>query len=228
MIGMSPYLLALLAAVAFALGSVLQQRGSLETKASEGDPHFLLEILKKPVWLLGGALQVMGWILQAAALVDGSLIVVQSICALSLVIALPLGVRFSGQRIGKRSVAGALITLIGIIAFRVRSTSGGTSILLPAVVRPAGFFCRFNGHIDTIRPKKAGTAGGGSIRHRSRHQLRFSSRGDQGLCDRVGKWSAIPAHILDDVRFDTFRPHRIWISAIGIENRFSCPGPGCQ
>jgi drug/metabolite transporter (DMT)-like permease len=128
MIGMSPYLLALLAAVAFALGSVLQQRGSLETKASEGDPHFLLEILKKPVWLLGGALQVMGWILQAAALVDGSLIVVQSICALSLVIALPLGVRFSGQRIGKRSVAGALITLIGIIAFLYfGQPQGGTS-----------------------------------------------------------------------------------------------------
>ena len=128
MMGMSPYLLALLAAVAFAFGSVLQQRGTLETKASEGDPHFLVEILKKPVWLLGGALQITGWILQAAALVDGSLIVVQSVCALSLVIALPLGVRFSGQRIGKRSVAGALITLIGIIAFLYfGQPQGGTS-----------------------------------------------------------------------------------------------------
>ena len=128
MMGMSPYLLALFAALAFALGSVLQQRGTLETKASEGDPHFLVEILKKPVWLLGGALQVTGWILQAAALVEGSLIVVQSICALSLVFALPLGVRLSRQHIGKRSVAGALITLVGIIAFLYfGQPQGGTS-----------------------------------------------------------------------------------------------------
>ncbi len=114
---MSPYILALLAAFSFALGSVLQQRGTLQTKASEGDPHFLLEILKKPVWLLGGTLQISGWILQAAALVDGSLIVVQSICALSLVIALPLGVRLTGQHVGHRSIIGAFATLIGIIAF---------------------------------------------------------------------------------------------------------------
>jgi hypothetical protein len=98
--GMSSYLFALFAALAFTLGSVLQQRGTLETKASEGDPHFLVEILKNPVWLLGGALQVTGWILQGAALVEGSLIVVQYICALSLVFALPLGVQLSGQHIG--------------------------------------------------------------------------------------------------------------------------------
>jgi drug/metabolite transporter (DMT)-like permease len=114
---MSPYILALLAAFSFALGSVLQQRGTLQTKANEGDPHFLLEILKKPVWLLGGALQIAGWILQAAALVGGSLIVVQSICALSLVITLPLGVRLTGQQVGRRSIIGAFATLIGIIAF---------------------------------------------------------------------------------------------------------------
>jgi len=117
MMSMSPYLLALLTAIAFAFGSVLQQRGTLETKASEGDPHFLLEILKKPVWLLGGALQISGWILQAAALVDGSLIVVLSICALNLVIVLPLGARLTNQHIGRRSTFGAFATLIGIIAF---------------------------------------------------------------------------------------------------------------
>jgi hypothetical protein len=57
---MSPYYLALLAAFSFALGSVLQQRGTLQTKASEGVPHFLLEILKKPIWLVGGTLQISG------------------------------------------------------------------------------------------------------------------------------------------------------------------------
>ncbi len=35
-------ILALLAALAFALGNVLQQKGTLEAPADEKDPHFLL------------------------------------------------------------------------------------------------------------------------------------------------------------------------------------------
>lgn len=114
---MDVYILALLAALAFALGTVLQQRGTLQTKAAEGDPRFLAEIIRKPVWLLGGLLQACGWVLQAAALDRGSLALVQSLCALSLVFALPLGARLTGQQVGRRSILGACITLIGIFLF---------------------------------------------------------------------------------------------------------------
>ncbi len=125
---MSPYLLALLAALSFALGSVLQQRGTLQTSAAEGDPRFLAEILRKPVWLIGGILQISGWVLQAAALESGSLVVVQSLCALSLVFALPLGARLTDQHIGKRSIIGASATLLGIIGFvAVGQPQGGIS-----------------------------------------------------------------------------------------------------
>jgi drug/metabolite transporter (DMT)-like permease len=124
---MSPYLLALLAALSFALGSVLQQKGTLQTKAGEGDPRFLGEIFRKPVWLVGGTLQIAGWVLQAAALVEGSLVVVQSLCALSLVFALPLGARLTDQKVGSHSIFGALVTLFGIIAFvAVGQPQGGT------------------------------------------------------------------------------------------------------
>jgi hypothetical protein len=92
---MAAYILALLAALAFALGTVLQQKGTLQTSASEGDPHFLAEIIRKPIWLLGGSLQVCGWVLQAAALARCSLALEQSLCAMSLVFALPLGVRLT-------------------------------------------------------------------------------------------------------------------------------------
>ncbi len=109
-------LLALLSALSFALGSVLQQRGTLQTSAPEGDPRFLAEIIRKPVWLLGGSLQICGWVLQAAALERGSLILVQSLCALSLVFALPLGVRLTGQHVGRRSIIGACLTLLGIFS----------------------------------------------------------------------------------------------------------------
>jgi drug/metabolite transporter (DMT)-like permease len=110
-------LLALLAAACFALGTTLQQRGALETAAREGDPRFLVQILRRPSWLLGGLFQLAGWILQAAALDRGRLEVVQSITTLSLVIALPLGVRLTGQRVDRRQVVAALQTLAGIVLF---------------------------------------------------------------------------------------------------------------
>jgi drug/metabolite transporter (DMT)-like permease len=113
------YVLGLLAALSYALGNVLQQRGTLNTKAAEGDPRFLAEILRKPVWLLGVFMSLLGWVFQAIALHDGSLAVVQSLCALSLVFALPLGARLTNQVIGRRSIVGALITLAGIVLFIV-------------------------------------------------------------------------------------------------------------
>ena len=125
---MTATILALLSACAFALGTVLQQRGTLETKAAEGDPRFLAEIIRKPVWLLGGALQVCGWVLQAAALSRGSLALVQALCSLSLVIALPLGVKLTGQQVGRRSIIGACATLLGILMFvAVGQPQGGAS-----------------------------------------------------------------------------------------------------
>ena len=109
--------LALVAALAFALGSVLQQRGALRTPAHENDPRFLLQILRQPVWLVGAASQTVGWILQAAALDRAPLVVVQAISALSLVIALPFGIWLTNQRIGKREMVGAVCVLAGIVFF---------------------------------------------------------------------------------------------------------------
>ncbi len=122
------YLLALLAAMAFALGTVLQQKGTLEASAGEGDPRFLTQILRRPVWLAGGACQAAGWILQAVALDRGSLIVVQSLTAMSLVIALPLGARITNQQITPRVWMGAAAMVLGIVLFlSVGSPAGGTS-----------------------------------------------------------------------------------------------------
>jgi drug/metabolite transporter (DMT)-like permease len=120
--------LAIAAAVAFAVGTVLQQRGTLATEAGEGDPRFLVQILHQPIWLAGGVIQAIGWILQAAALDRESLVVVQSITSLSLVLALPLGVWLTGQHVGRREISGALLTLAGIILFlSAGQPHGGTA-----------------------------------------------------------------------------------------------------
>ena len=121
-------LLSLLAALAFAFGNVLQQKGTLDVPAEANDPRFLAQILERPVWLVGGALQGAGWILQAAALDRGSLVVVQSLTTTSLVMALPLGVRFTNQQVSRRVVVGAIVMVLGITGFLlVGSPHGGTS-----------------------------------------------------------------------------------------------------
>jgi drug/metabolite transporter (DMT)-like permease len=121
-------LLALLAAGAFALGSVLQQKGTLETSAGERDPHFLAELWHHPVWVAGGVSQATGWILQAAALDRGALLVVQSVCSLSLVIALPLGIWLTNQVVTNRAWMGAAMVVVGIVlVLSVGSPQTGSS-----------------------------------------------------------------------------------------------------
>jgi len=119
--------LALVAACAFALGTVLQQKGTLDTSDGSGDSPWLIQILHKPVWLAGMLLQVSGWILQAVALDQGPLMAVQAITTLSLVIALPFGAWLTHQHIDRGVIVGALAIVAGIILFlSVGSPQGGT------------------------------------------------------------------------------------------------------
>jgi drug/metabolite transporter (DMT)-like permease len=120
--------LAIIAAVLFALGTVLQQKGTMTTEATEDDPRFLLQILHRPVWLAGAIFQASGWVLQAMALDRASLLVVQSLTALSLVLALPLGALLTNQHIGRRELIGATLTLVGIVFFvSAGQPQGGTT-----------------------------------------------------------------------------------------------------
>ena len=133
-------LLALLAAAAFALGTVLQQKGTLETTADEDDPRFLAQTLRRPAWLLGAGVQGTGWVLQAMALDRGSIIVVQSLCTLSLVMALPLGARLTAQVVTTPVAAGAALLVIGITLFlSTGAPQDGTSSPSSAEWWSAGF-----------------------------------------------------------------------------------------
>jgi drug/metabolite transporter (DMT)-like permease len=120
--------LALLGATAFALGTVLQQKGTLQEEPDVGGVRFLENLFRRPVWLLGAGAMALGWVLQAVALHLGSLVVVQSLMALSLVIALPFGAWLTDQRISRTVWLGAAAIVAGIVLFlSVGSPSGGTS-----------------------------------------------------------------------------------------------------
>ena len=61
-------LLAVLAAICFALAATLWQRASMALGVSAGQPGSFVRLLGNGVWLLGLAVQVVGVLLQAAAL----------------------------------------------------------------------------------------------------------------------------------------------------------------
>ena len=120
--------LALAAAVCFALGSVFQQKGTLETDAGSEDPRFLVQMFRRPIWLLGAVSQATGWVLQAAALDRAPLAMVQSLTTLSLVLALPLGARLTSQHISRRVMLGAVGVVVGIVVFlSVGAPSSGST-----------------------------------------------------------------------------------------------------
>ena len=139
---------------------------TLDTKAAEGDPHFLTEIIRKPVSLLGAPAEALGWVLQAVALDNGSLIVVQSLCAMSLVFVLPIGVRLTDQHVGRRSIVGAVLTLGGIVVFiAVGQPQGGTET--PDATRAVGggdCLGGGDGRPRGVRTTSAGTGRGRALR----------------------------------------------------------------
>ena len=119
--------LALSSALLFALGTVLQQRAGLDAPAGSGS-GLLLTMARRPMWLIGIGADALGFIAQAAALGVGRLAVVQPLLVTSIVFALPLGVRLSGQRMRRTELVAAALVLVSLMAFLLSATpSGGHS-----------------------------------------------------------------------------------------------------
>ena len=113
-------LLALLAAVLFALSAALQQRGQL-TLARRGravkGPVGLVRLLAIPVWLVGTLVLIGGYVTQGAALDRSTLVVVQPLLVTTIVWALPLGYWLTAQHVALRQVLGAGVVVIGFALF---------------------------------------------------------------------------------------------------------------
>jgi drug/metabolite transporter (DMT)-like permease len=117
--------LALVAAVLFAVGTVLLQKAGMDEPAGGSDSGLLLRMARRPVWLAGIAADGLGFVAQAAALSIGRLAVVQPLLISSVVFALPLGARFTGQRIRVADVAAAALVVGALVAFLVVADPSG-------------------------------------------------------------------------------------------------------
>ena len=118
--------LALVAAAIFALGTVLQQRAAMtEPDDRAASNAILLRLATHPVWLAGIAAYGLAYLVQAAALGSGQIVVVQPILATTIVFALPMGVWISHQRISRRDVLAAVAVTVGLGAFLLFSDPDG-------------------------------------------------------------------------------------------------------
>ena len=91
-------ILALAAALLFALGMVLQAQ--VASKASEEEARgmgFLVQLARKPRWLAGIAADALGFVAQAWALAIGRLVVVQPLLATSRRVRAAVGAKMGGS-----------------------------------------------------------------------------------------------------------------------------------
>lgn len=110
--------LALLAAICFALAATLWQKAALSMSGiSFRRPKSLILLLTRWVWLLGLAAQIVGVLLQAAALDRGRVSIIQPLLVTTVIWALPLGYFLTRQTIGIREVVGAAIIVVGLALF---------------------------------------------------------------------------------------------------------------
>jgi drug/metabolite transporter (DMT)-like permease len=110
--------LALLAGFAYAMASVLQQRAASEAPPELSlRPGLILALLRRPLWLAGTLVDGGAYVLEAAALALGSIIVVQPLLVTGLLWALPLATIGRPERVTRREWIPAIALVIGLATF---------------------------------------------------------------------------------------------------------------
>ena len=118
--------LALVAALFLSLGTVLEQQ--VASKASEADTvraSFLVRLARQPRWIAGLLADALGFVVQAAALSVGRLVVVQPLQATVVVFALPLNAVLGGRKPAARELGAATVLAAGLALFLVAAEPTG-------------------------------------------------------------------------------------------------------
>lgn len=121
--------LALSSALCVAVGDVIQQRAARRvTDRSAGHIELLTKLLKDQRWWWGVLILLASIGLQAAALGQGSVLLVQPLLTLSLLFALPISARLSHRKVvGREWIAAGLLTAAVIVIVTVGHPEAGRS-----------------------------------------------------------------------------------------------------
>lgn len=128
-------MLALVAAAIFALSTVLQQRGGLKAPPlSLRHPESFVHLAGQGTWLVGMALLLPGWALQAMALDRGQVAVIQPILTMTIVFVLPLGWWLTAQTVTLKQVVEACIVVLGLAVFVLVATTAVANPLVSVLL----------------------------------------------------------------------------------------------
>jgi drug/metabolite transporter (DMT)-like permease len=112
-------LLSLASAVCYGLAAVLQHHEAIQQEpVVTSQANLLARLVRRPIWLLGSALDGVGYVFQFLALRRGSLALVEPLLVLSLVFALPVAARLEHRRISSSEVLAAIVTVSGLALFQ--------------------------------------------------------------------------------------------------------------
>src|SRR6202035_2276957 len=97
-----------------------------------------MTLLRRPLWWGGTAAAVAGYVFQALALANGSLLLVQPILGSALLFALPLSARLAHRHVTRGEWAWAVLLAVGLAVFvllaRARPGDYEASVALSALV----------------------------------------------------------------------------------------------
>lgn len=148
-------LLALLAAVLFAVAAVLQERGTAAISDKDaGGLGFVMSLAKRKVWVAGIVADILGFVVQAAALAVGSLLLVQPLLVTTLLFALPLAARANKRSLTVREWFWSGVLIASLVVFMIlgeptegiSDPSGGAWIIPIAVMVPVVAACVLVGY----------------------------------------------------------------------------------
>lgn len=126
--------LALLSALTFAVSTSVQHHAAAGAPASARGPLGLVAyLLRRPAWLVGQVLAVVGFAMHAAALHSGPIALVQPIVISGIVFAVPVRSAISRRLPSRHEVQAVTLTAVGLAVFLVASDpSAGSEAALGA------------------------------------------------------------------------------------------------
>ncbi len=111
-------LLSLASAASYGLAAVLQHQAAIrEPPELSLRAGLLVSLARRPLWLVGNAFDVVGYLFQFLALRRGSLALVEPLLVLSLVFALPVAAWLEHRRVSTADVASTGVIAAGLALF---------------------------------------------------------------------------------------------------------------
>ncbi len=112
--------LALVAAALFAVATVAEQHAAFEVPDESAHGFgLLLTLMRRPLWWGGFGGNIGGFVVQAAALGVGSLLLVQPLLVTALLFALPLGARWNHRQMARTDWVWATLLVVALAVFVV-------------------------------------------------------------------------------------------------------------